>query len=148
MVDMVGDVLIRAIPSQKIEQCFVGSMYGPEGRDADLNIWLSENQPAGEEELMIVFDFNDLAPVKDIVSPHVMPVPAQIEDLIDRTEKGERTNLLIDGSPNHFFVKTERQDKGGIALLIVFKKKDGLWQVSLSTCGFTSAKLRSGRFFC
>ena len=141
-------VTLSSVAPRKIAESFIGPYYDPEGRDPDWNTWLAQIQPGGQAEQIGVWEVEPATTVKRIagIILHTILLPAQFESLIERTEQGEDVGLLTDSRPNHFFVRTERRDNGGIALGIA-PKVNGLWRVSLSTCGLTSDKLRSGTFF-
>ncbi len=124
-LSIVATTNLDAVAGKKTKKCFVvGNRYYY--RDADFDNWLPANQ-LGADACVIT----TLAPAKDwkfaeaaaailgvgagtnivllgnllIEHGHTMTLP-QGEELVDKTERGEKTGMRTDGWGNWFFVET------------------------------------------
>ena len=121
---VIATTNLGAVARKKTEQCFTGSRYAY--RDGDFDNWIPANQPNADACVITT-----LAPSKgwtfaeaavavlgigastDVVllgnlliqHGHTMTL-AQAEEMVEKTERDEKTGMRTDGYANFFFVET------------------------------------------
>lgn len=121
---VIATTNLGAVAGKPTQKCFTGSRWAY--RDADFDNWLSANQPSADACIISTLAFakdwtfaGAAAKVlgvdtgTDIVSfgnaliarGHTM-TPAQAEEMVEATERREKTGMRVDGYGNVFFVET------------------------------------------
>ncbi len=141
----IMEVTLHSSAEKATKKCFTNtSQYYH--RDGDLDNWFPKNQPAQDEKKFSVRELTESATFLEMVgnilgtagdvvtfsrllieAGHTMTLP-EIEDLIERQEKGEDVGLRTNGYDNFFFV--ENTDK---TVSVVFVYRGGeQWYVYVS----------------
>lgn len=125
---IIETINLGAVPGKKTARCFKSILYAH--RDSDFDNWLGKNQPdaapcevsvctAGKEGWTFAEAACALPGVKQtsdtaalgrslIINGYTVTL-SQIEDLVESTERGEKTGLRTDGYGNFFFVETDNE---------------------------------------
>ena len=125
LFSVIATTRFGTVTGKKTKKCFIGSRYVY--RDSDFDGWLPKNQP--DVDACII---TTLAPIKDwtfaeaaaaildigvgtdialmgkllIEHGHTITLP-QVEEMVEKTERNEKTGIRIDGWGNFFFVENE-----------------------------------------
>jgi len=126
LLSIIATTQLGAVAGKLTRKCFVGQRWRKGGRDKDFDNWLSANQSSAEKCAI-----STLAPSRDwmfeegaatilgigvgtdivllgkalIENDHTMTL-AQAEEMVEKTERDEKTGMLTDGYANFFFVET------------------------------------------
>lgn len=144
---------------------FIGPGYSLQGRDPDIDVWLSDMEIQESREAKAAkWAFENMTALEiahtvlGFVSDDIELLIArlhdgrnlltlQVETLIELTQRGIHTGIeeATREKPAYFFLEPEKEFN--VSLLGVFPDDEMLWHSTLSTCGLTSPKLRSGTLF-
>lgn len=124
LFSVVAVTKLGAVAEKKTKKCFTGSRYAY--RDDDFDNWLPANQPNAQACVISTLEFSkeftfreavasilDISASTDIKSldrfliehGYTMTLP-QAEEMVEKTEYGERTEVCTDVYANFFFVET------------------------------------------
>lgn len=124
LFSVIATTNLGAMTSEKTAKCFVGKRYA--GRDPDFDNWLSKTQPSTEPCVIKTLGFEkdwvfieavhaipDAPQTDDVVelgnwlieNGYTM-TPQQAENMVEKTEANEKTEMRTDGYANFFFVET------------------------------------------
>jgi hypothetical protein len=140
LFSVVAVTNLGAIPAKKTAKCFVGGIWNPSWRDGDLDRWLAANQQASGECQVTTVAFSrawkfvdaavevlKIAPSTDIVCLGNLLIErsltltlTQAEAMTVQTEKGEKTEMRVDGYGNFYFTETG-DSKNPVAVGSVFR---------------------------
>ena len=152
LFSVVATTNLGAIAGKPTKRCFAGSHW--RYRDSDFDSWLPANQPNADECVIAT-----LAPANDwtfaevaatilgigagtdvallgkalIENGHTMTL-AQAEEMVEKTERGEKTGMRTDGYGHFFFVETgDRKNPVSVG----FVRRDGRgWDARVLSLGF------------
>lgn len=157
LLSIVATTSLAGIGGKKTKKCFTGSRYYY--RDSDLDRWLPANQPKCDACVI-----STLAPTEDVTfaqwSASILGVAtdtpvetlanllkergyvmtlAQVEAMVDATERGETTGLRTDNWGNFFFVE---DNDGGVSVGYV-DRDDRDWDAHVDRLG-SGGRWRAG----
>ena len=96
--------MISKMPKCPVAHCFTDKVFAY--HDSDFDNWLPKTLPVSEETKVVGYELTKLTTEADMAKVGGMFINLlQIEDLILRTEKGEKTGLVTDGYANIFFLQ-------------------------------------------
>ena len=146
LLKIIGEFVFPATAEKATADCFTNTKryyY----RDSDLDRWLPKNQRAGVEGSVTAYQlekeltFKEIAQAflgideanlddiaKALIAGGHTVVLTQIETLIERTEAGEKTELLTNGYGNFFFVE---DNKGRVSVVRVRRYDVRQWCVGV-----------------
>ena len=129
LFSVVATTNLGAIAGKPTKRCFAGSHW--RYRDSDFDSWLPANQPNADECVIATlapandWTFAEVAATilgigagtdvallgKALIENGYTMTLAQAEEMVEKTERGEKTGMLTDGYGNFFFVKTRARDR-------------------------------------
>lgn len=159
VLELVKRVSLTAVSAKDTSQCLIGTIYGY--RDSDIDRWLRKTQLAKRASTVSVYGFSKEMPfgtmarsvvkVGEDVSldrvgkllkkrKHTVTL-SQLEQLIERQERGEDVGLRTDGWANFAFVENE----DGSVSVVGVGRSVGRWDRSVRSLGRGRVWYRDGR---
>lgn len=163
LLKLVKEVAVGATDQKKVSELFIGKRYYY--RDPNVDSWLPKMSPAAGEGKLSVYQLEKEMKFKEValailgiddslasgvdvarglIEDRRTTAPAQIQNLIERTDAGEDTGLRTDGWGNFFFVENK---EGGVSVVRVGRSGDGRWSVGVRRLDYGGRWRVESRFF-